>query len=420
MRRILSILSLCLVSVVSHAADSLFLELSSRGNRTDLGLADFVALGAGPENAVLAREIREVSKSDLAFTQLFNVVEGGPAPRGAKLNVGEWSRLGVDVIVTGELDRAGGRFSGSLRDANTGQTLLAKSFPAEAGGGRRVAHRWVDEIVRYFTGQLGSAASRIVFVNDATGKKEVCVVDYDGLNFKRLTNDRSIALFPKLSPDGEWVVYTTFREGAPQIHLMRSDGRERRPLCRNEGLNSAAAWMPDGKSLVATLSFGRDPNLYLVGLDGRVERALTNTASIDTAPSPSPDGLRCAFTSDRPGNPQIYTMDLNGANLARLTDAGLCDSPSWSPQGDRIAYAASLAGGNYDIYTVEVGTRRVVRLTYGEGDNENPAWSPDGRHLVFTSSRRGRPELWIMGADGAAPRPLGNLPGSSYTPHWGY
>ena len=73
----------------------------------------------------------------------------------------------------------------------------------------------------------------------------------------------------------------------------------------------------------------------------------------------------------------------------------------------------------FDLWTLEVATGKTARLTFGEGDNENAAWSPDGRRLAFTTTRRGKPELWIMGADGSNPRPLAALPGRSFTPHWG-
>lgn len=420
------------------AADSLYLELSAKGEKTDLGLGAITTdRGAPPSSGDLFQTL----KNDLDTAGLFHLIEGGPS-EGTPKAAAEWARLGADVVSVGKVEKAlFGRvqFSGELLDANSGRTVFAKKFLMDDGA-RRVAHRWADEIVRYFTGQPGIAASRIVFVNDATGKKEVCAVDADGENFQRLTNDRSIALFPKLSPDGEWIIFTSFRGGRPSIDRMRSDGRDRTTLCRFEGLNSAAAWMPDGKSIVATLSDGRSPNLYQVDLEGRVILTLTNSPAVDTAPTVSPDGLRLAFTSDRPGTPQIYLIDATGANLRRAVTGPLADSPHWSPLGHLIVFT-QLEKKFFDLWTLEVATGKASRLTYGEGDNENASWSPDGRHLVFSSTRGGRPELWVMGADGSTPRrllkketnvslgtnvphgtnvPSGtNVPGRSFTPHWG-
>jgi TolB protein len=406
----------------ASARDALYLELTAQGQRLDLGLAEFSTSRSKVEEAALAREMREVVKSDLLFPRIFNMVEGGVPPVRRRITFESWKDLGADALVTGYVDTGWfGRFAfyGALYDVASGEVILEKKYTAPLGEQRRIAHEWADEIVRHFLGHRGIAQSRVVFVNDASGKKEVCVVDYDGHNFRRLTNDRSIALLPKFSPDGKKIAYTTYKDGSPHVYLMSADGQERRPLCAYPGLNSAAAWLPDGRSLAVTLSLHGSPNLYLVDLEGKVLRALTNSRSADTAPTLSPDGLRLAFTSDRPGYPQIYSMDVNGANLRRLSEGGQCDSPAWSPQGDLIAFTVSQFRGNYDIHVIEVATGAERRLTWGEGDNENPSWSPDGRYIVFTSTRRRRPELWIMGSDGSNPRLLGEIPGGSFTPHWG-
>jgi TolB protein len=401
--------------------DALYLELSGRGQRLNLGLAEFSAVKRG-EGAEPADAMREVVKSDLLFPRIFNIIEGGEPPRGRKVPFESWAERRADVLVSGTYNPGKyGRFEfvGLLHDVAARQIILEKKYMAEFGQERRVAHQWADEVVRHFLGQSGVAQTSIYFVNDATGKKEICAVDYDGQNFRRLTNDRSISLLPKVSPDGQWIAYVSYRDGVPNLYLLSTDGTRRKLLCRYEGLNSAAAWLPDGRSLVATLSMGRDPNLYLVDTQGEVIRALTNSRSVDTAPTLSPDGRHLAFTSDRVGYPQIFTMDLNGANLRRMTRSGECDSPAWSPQGNLVAFAMSEFGGQFDIYTMEVGSGSLQRLTYGTGSNENPSWSPDGRYIAFTTTRRGRSELWVMGVDGSNPQPVGQIPGNSVSPHWG-
>lgn len=404
------------------AKDALYLELSAHGQRLNLGLAEFSSHRINPEEARLARSMRDVVKGDLLFPGIFNIIEGGVPPIYRKISFESWAMQKADILITAYVSLGmSGRFefTGMLHDVSSQKLILEKRYVNEVGRERESAHAFADEIVKYFLGTPGVAHSKIYFINNITGKKEVCVVDYDGAGFRRLTNDKSISLLPKVSPDGKSLLYISYRGGNTHLNVMDTDGLQRRVLCQFEGLNGAAMWMPDGRSVIATLSYAGDPNLYQVDLSGRVMKALTNSFSVDTAPYPSPDGLHLAFTSDRPGYPQIYTMDTSGANLKRITSNGECDSASWSPQGNLIAFSKSEFQGNFDIYTIDIGSGVTQRLTFGTGNNENPSWSPDGRYLVFTSTRRGKSELWIMGFDGSNPQPLGNIPGQSFTPHWG-
>ncbi len=109
-------------------------------------------------------------------------------------------------------------------------------------------------------------------------------------------------------------------------------------------------------------------------------------------------------------------MGLEGGNVRRLPPRGYCDSPAWSPRGDRIVFSMREGRGGYDLYVFELATSRITRLTQEEGTNENPSWSPDGRFIVFSSSRSGRNELYIIGADGSGARKLGEIAGNSTMP----
>ena len=66
-----------------------------------------------------------------------------------------------------------------------------------------MAHKFADEIiVRLGGGVQGIAETQIYFVSDRTGHKEIWAMDYDGSNQHQITRMGSIALSPRVSPDG--------------------------------------------------------------------------------------------------------------------------------------------------------------------------------------------------------------------------
>jgi Tol biopolymer transport system component len=65
-------------------------------------------------------------------------------------------------------------------------------------------------------------------VNDSTGRKELYVADYDGKNARRLTNDNSIVILPRISPKGDKIVFTSYMSGNPDLYIINTDGTGRK------------------------------------------------------------------------------------------------------------------------------------------------------------------------------------------------
>jgi TolB protein len=276
-------------------------------------------------------------------------------------------------------------------------------------------HRWVNRLVERFTGVPGILGTRIVAVRRTdVGIKELYQFPFGTAVPVPLTFDRSLALLPAWTPDGN-VAYTSFRTGYPKIFI----GQDSSPFSARPGMNSGIKWSPDGSVAALTLSQDDNPELYLLdGKTGTILRRLTHHDRIDTSPTFSPDGNRIAFVSDRDGSPQIYVMDLQSGDVARLTQTGGYNtSPDWHPFAPYLVYNSQHTGG-FRIHRIRVDTGQDRQLTDGPGDFESPVWSPDGRLILFTRESGRRQDLYVMNPDGSNQRTLTTDGGPYSTPAW--
>ena len=95
--------------------------------------------------------------------------------------------------------------------------VLGKQYREKATeeNARIIAHRFADEIIfRLGGGIQGIAESKIVFVSSRGGNKEIWLMDYDGANQRPLTHLGSIALSPRISPDGSRVAFSAMYASA--------------------------------------------------------------------------------------------------------------------------------------------------------------------------------------------------------------
>lgn len=385
--------------------------------------------GGGNNREDISTEIFGLLTQDLEISGLFDLIDpshfiesaGDPkSDTDDKINFKNWSVIGAEVLLRGNFhcNEDDLEIEVELYDVFQGQFIMGRKDVGKRQDLRRMIHRFCDEIMLNFTGEMGIFDTKIAFALREPDRKEIYVMDFDGYNVMKVTDHNSIALSPAWSPDGKKIALTSYKSGNPDIYVKDLiSGKEER-VSHHMGLNIAPAWAPDGEMLAVTLSVNGNPEIFLIDKKGKKLRQLTNNWGIDVSPTWSPDGKEIAFVSNQPGNPNIYVMDSQGGNVRRLTfQTRYSVSPDWSPRGDKIAFS-SLEGRCFNIYTMNPDGMDLRRLTSNSGNNEDPSWSPDGRFITFTSSRDGKKVIYIMRADGRGQRRLKAFNGAISSPSW--
>jgi len=340
-------------------------------------------------------------------------------------NCARWSQIGSDALLQGEVhvEAQEVRVKFRVLDVARGcRFLVGKRYRGKPDDLRRMGKAMADDIVGAFTGQRGVADTEIAFVSDRSGSREIFVMDADGENLRAATHNHSINAFPDWAPDGEAIVYTSYRyRNRPWLFLLtrgtRSPGRILRRL-DGKGPIYRGVLDPSGHRIALVRSVSGQAEIFTARRDGSHSKRLTRNWSIDVSPTWSPDGRRIAFVSDRTGSPQVYVMHADGSAVRRLTfDGSYNTGPAWSPDGRWIAYETRV-NAQFDLWLVDPEGRTNVPLVTHRRSDEQPSWAPDSRMLAFSSSRRGSKDIYVIGLGDRKVRRLTHE-GDNTAPTWG-
>jgi Tol biopolymer transport system component len=296
---------------------------------------------------------------------------------------------------------------------------VGKSVPREGRWGIYALDLFTEEISLIYSSsekisglQLNNKGDTFVFsqaYGDKNGQEEICRIQIDGGNFRRLTNNTVMDTYPCWSPDGEKIAFLSFGETL-DIYVMNSDGTNV-SLLYDSGLHDG-----DNNWVGQTIVFTRNSQIWIVNQDGTGAHPVTNLPRRgewgeailpfgDYDPRLSPDGKKIVFErlvdDETPhGNYNIYCINADGSSEHALTSTGYTQGmATWSHDGSRITYVVTAAGekGVYHLYIMNADGKEQRDVTPEYVPEaflcHSGGFSPDDRVLYFV-------EEWWEGETG--------------------
>ncbi|MEE3140985.1 MAG: hypothetical protein VX307_00175, partial [Chloroflexota bacterium] len=248
--------------------------------------------------------------SDCEYTQLTDTAAAGEGD-------GAWSPDGRKIAFVSERD--GNSEIYVMNAGGSGQTRLTFNdgedrFPTWSPDGRYIV---------FTSPRIGGPGTYDIHVlevakpNNADNQNPPMALTQAGSSNAQMLVNGS----PDWSPDGDRIAFTSSRERSFELYLMDTDGGNVTRITDNEHTDYLPQWSPEGKKIVFTVEKEGSQSVWVVGSDGNDLRRLTDDESNNGTASWSPDGKHITFASDRDGSTKLYMMDADGSNVRRMTQA---------------------------------------------------------------------------------------------------
>ncbi len=224
---------------------------------------------------------------------------------------------------------------------------------------------------------------------------DIWIADDTGKNVQRLTVNKARDVYPRFSPDGSSIAFSSDREGNMDVYVIPTAGGSAKRLTIHSADETVLDWTPDGKGVLFASQRGEDfmGKLYVAPLDG----GLPKNAGPDmgVAGSYSPDGTKLAINRKAQSywrkyyrgayQSDVTVMDLGSKTFKDLTTFDGMDSwPMWGNDGPIYFVSDREGKGQTNIYRVSENGGEAEQVTqFKSGDVRFPAIGSDGKTIVF-------------------------------------
>ncbi|MGH6719547.1 MAG: S41 family peptidase, partial [Alphaproteobacteria bacterium] len=224
---------------------------------------------------------------------------------------------------------------------------------------------------------------------------DIWTADENGQNLRRITVHKARDAYPRISPDGKWIAFSSDRAGNLDVYVVPFEGGAPKQLTFHSADDTVLGWTPDSRGVLFTSNRGEDfaARLYTVTVDTGRER--NAGADMGVYACFSPDGGKLAINRRSQvywrkyyrgaAQSEITVMDVAATKFTDLTEFDGMDTwPMWSRDGHIYFVSDREGNGLTNIWRVPETGGKAERVTsFRAGDVRFPAISADGKVIVF-------------------------------------
>jgi TolB protein len=230
---------------------------------------------------------------------------------------------------------------------------------------------------------------------------------------------------PDWSPDGRWVIYSSYRNDAVELWILELASGAARPLVANGAVNIEPRFSPDGRRIVfVSTLYNKHFHIFTADIEGGKLKGVERLTGEHKSQLPryyySPYDHEINPVWTRDGRDVIYVSNRNhiygtggfwripsraapgeavaagaAAHEFHYEETNWKARPDVSPDGSRLVYSSYLGRSWHNLWVMPAAGGDAFPIGYGEWDETYPRWAPDGTRVAFISNKGGSTDIGI-------------------------